>query len=105
MDINVQVAVRCRPMSTKETSRGCVNIIDIGKTSTSEVSNTVHVKSVPGTGTGNSGGGEEKDFTFDFCYDAESTQSQVYNDLGQVRPFYGLCLKKYLNFFFYASLS
>lgn len=83
MDINVQVAVRCRPMSSKETSRGCVNIINIGKTSTSNVSNTIHVKSVPGTGTGNSGGGEDKDFTFDYCYDVESTQSQVYNDLGQ----------------------
>mmetsp|Transcript_20554 Transcript_20554/g.28323 ORF Transcript_20554/g.28323 Transcript_20554/m.28323 type:complete len:818 (-) Transcript_20554:135-2588(-) len=83
MDINVQVAVRCRPMSSKETSRGCVNIINIGKTPTSKVFNTVHVKSVPGTGTGNSGGGEDKDFTFDYCYDAESTQSQVYNDLGQ----------------------
>ena len=84
MDINVQVAVRCRPMSSKEINRGCINVITIGQTASSSVPNTVHVKGVPGTGTGNSGGGEDRDFTFDYCYGADSTQFQVYSDLGQV---------------------
>ena len=82
MDINVLVAVRCRPMSSKEINRGCVNIIAMGQTASGTVQNTVHVAGV--AGTSNSGGGEDRDFTFDFCYGADSTQSKVYTDLGQV---------------------
>lgn len=69
MDLNVKVAVRCRPMSIKEIARGCANIIDIQPTS-------VHIKSVDPQN-------EAKDFTFDHCYGSDSTQIQVYSDLGK----------------------
>lgn len=69
MDLNVKVAVRCRPMSSKETARGCANIIAIQPTS-------VHIKAVDAQH-------EDKDFTFDHCYGSDSIQSQVYNDLGK----------------------
>jgi len=68
-DLNVKVAVRCRPMSSKETARGCGNIISIQPTS-------VHIKAVDAQH-------EDKDFTFDHCYGSDSIQSQVYNDLGK----------------------
>ena len=69
MDLNVKVAVRCRPMSSKEVARGCGNIIEITPTS-------VHIKSVDAQH-------ENKDFTFDNCYGADSLQTQVYEDLGR----------------------
>ena len=68
-DLNVKVAVRCRPMSSKETARGCNNIITISPTS-------VHIKAVDTQH-------EDKDFTFDHCYGAESLQTTVYDDLGK----------------------
>ena len=68
-DLNVKVAVRCRPMSSKETARGCNNIIAISPTS-------VHIKAVDAQH-------EDKDFTFDHCYGAESLQTTVYDDLGK----------------------
>lgn len=69
MDLNVKVAVRCRPMSSKEIARGCGNIIDITPTS-------VHIKSVDAQH-------EDKDFTFDHCYGSDSLQTTVYEDLGR----------------------
>lgn len=69
MDVNVKVAVRCRPMSSKEIAKNCTNIIEM-------TDKTVHVKGVDQNQ-------EEKDFTFDHCYDGNSTQGQVYGDLGR----------------------
>lgn len=69
MDVNVKVAVRCRPMSTKEIARGCINIVNI-------VNNSITVK-----GTENNS--EDKTFTFDYAFDGNSTQQKVYQDLGQ----------------------
>ena len=68
-DLNVKVAVRCRPMSSKEVARGCGNIIDItGK--------SIHINSTDAQH-------EAKDFTFDFCYGPDSLQTTVYEDLGR----------------------
>lgn len=69
MDLNVKVAVRCRPMSSKETARGCQNIILISGTKI--------------TINGVDAQHESKDFTFDFCYGPDSEQNSVYLDLGQ----------------------
>lgn len=69
IDLNVKVAVRCRPMSSKETARGCQNIILISGTKI--------------TINGVDAQHESKDFTFDFCYGSDSEQSTVYLDLGQ----------------------
>ncbi|KAJ1418578.1 P-loop containing nucleoside triphosphate hydrolase protein [Ochromonadaceae sp. CCMP2298] len=68
MDLNVKVAVRCRPMSSKETARGCNNIISMTPSS-------VHIKAVESSH-------EDKDFTFDHCYFTDSQQTDVYRDLG-----------------------
>lgn len=68
MDLNVKVAVRCRPMSSKEVARGCGNIITITE-------KTVHIKAVDTQH-------EDKDFTFDHCYGSDSLQTNVYADLG-----------------------
>lgn len=70
MDVNVKVAVRCRPMNSKETNRGCNDIVQINsslKSLTVKSPDTQH---------------EEKTFTFDYVYGSDSTQIQVYKDLG-----------------------
>ena len=69
MDSNVKVAIRCRPLSSKETGRGCNNIVRISN-------NAVRIEKV-------SDGLEAKEFVFDHCYDIDSKQEQVYVDLGQ----------------------
>ena len=69
MDLNVKVAVRCRPMSSKETARGCQSIILISGTKI--------------TINGVDAQHESKDFTFDFCYGPDSEQNTVYLDLGR----------------------
>jgi hypothetical protein len=68
MDVNIKVAVRCRPLSSKETARGCRSIVNITD------------KEVRIMGTDSD---EEKTFTYDHCYFTDSTQEQVYDDLGR----------------------
>jgi outer membrane protein assembly factor BamE (lipoprotein component of BamABCDE complex) len=69
MDVNVKVAVRCRPMSGKEIARGCTTIVEIAN-------NSIVIHS-PDTSM------EDKLFAFDHVYDGNSSQQQVYLDLGQ----------------------
>ena len=70
MDLNVKVAVRCRPMSQRELGRGCQAIITMdGPTAVSVLT--------PGDASA-----PPKTFTFDHCYYTDSTQEQVYADLG-----------------------
>ena len=66
MDVNVKLAVRCRPISGKEISRGCSNIVEILGNSIVVYENT-----------------DDKTFTFDYVYGGDSSQQQVYNDLGR----------------------
>ena len=68
MDLNVKVAVRCRPMSSREVGRGCKTIIAM-------TDKTVAVSSGDTSQP-------PKEFTFDHCYYMDSTQDQVYADLG-----------------------
>ena len=70
--MNVQVAVRCRPLSSKEISRGCSEIVEM-------TDKTVSITAPPGARVD---GDREKSFTFDFCYFTDSKQDQVYQDLG-----------------------
>ena len=69
MDVNVKVAVRCRPMSGKETARGCNSIVEI-------LGNSLVIHSPDSSS-------EDKTFTFDYVYGGDSTQQMVYNDLGR----------------------
>ncbi len=58
-------------MSSKEVTRGCANVITMTAT-TVRVENTQDSQLMP-----------PRDFTFDHCYFSDSTQDQVYQDLGQ----------------------
>ena len=77
MDLNVAVAVRCRPMSSKELARGCQNIVTVTN------GNAIHIDPPSGEIGKTASKQDAKDFTFDHCYDHTSTQRQVYRDLGQ----------------------
>jgi len=67
--INVKVAVRVRPLSTKELNRNCQTIINV-------VDSSIHVKALDNQRI-------ERQFAFDYCYDSNSLQENVYNDLGK----------------------
>jgi hypothetical protein len=77
MDVNIKVAVRCRPMSSSEAKRGCESVIKISGKS-------VCIKAK------NAKESEEKSFTFDHCYYSDTTQAQVYEDLGKNVVYQGL---------------
>lgn len=68
MNMNVRVAVRCRPMNSKETARGYSSVV----TMTDQTVTVIPQET----------GQEKKEFRFDHCYFIESTQDQVYQDLG-----------------------
>lgn len=71
MDVNVRVAVRCRPMNAKELARNCTDVVSI-------LPNSVTIKPPPDARENT----EDKMFTFDYAYGGDSTQIQVYQDLG-----------------------
>src|SRR5690349_21086620 len=78
VETNVKVAVRCRPMSTKETNRNCACIVSMPD------SRSVKVVPPPSSsGAMSADANETKQFTFDHCYFSDSTQQQVYKDLGE----------------------
>lgn len=70
-ETNVRVAIRCRPMSSKETARGCTSIIDFPGP------RAIHIRPPPDKQDRG-----EKDFTFDFSYSQDTTQDLVYSDIG-----------------------
>jgi hypothetical protein len=74
METNVKVAVRCRPMSSKEEARGCGNIVEID-----EATGHVQINGLEGADKGAKDG---KEFTFDYAYGINSTQDQVYKAIG-----------------------
>ena len=88
MDLNVKVAVRCRPMNSKETNRGSTSVVTMTKT-------TVHIKNSEG---------HPKDFTFDHCYFTDSTQEKVYEDLGKSFQNLRFILSLYLSFISYPHI-
>ena len=68
---NIRVAVRCRPISKSEQSRGSSSCVEIN-----QAENSVKIKNVEKADE------PPKLFTFDYSYGDESLQSQVYTDLG-----------------------
>lgn len=83
-DVNVKVAVRCRPMSSRETQMGAREIVQVLDGSTVVISPTADndaslASALETTGTAL----EKKQYTFDFAYYAESTQAQVYEDVAK----------------------
>lgn len=77
MDVNIKVAVRCRPMSSSEMKKGCGSVVTMKD-------NSVSIKPKDAAES------ETKTFTFDHCYFAEATQEQVYQDLGKNVVYQGL---------------
>ena len=74
MDLNVKVAVRCRPMSSKELNKGSISVVKM-------IDKTVHISNPDELNPA-------KDFTFDHCYFTDSTQVEVYADIGNHNFFY-----------------
>lgn len=63
---NVKVAVRCRPMSRREIDQGHSSIVEVD-----DAGKTMTLQTERGP----------RSFTFDHAYGADSSQSQVYEDL------------------------
>ncbi|KAG7391931.1 putative ATP-dependent RNA helicase ddx49 [Phytophthora pseudosyringae] len=87
-DVNVKVAVRCRPMSSRESqmgARGVVQVLD-GTTVViypSADAEAAASSSAAASETLEAAASEKKQFTFDFAYYTESTQAQVYGDIAK----------------------
>ena len=64
----VKVAVRCRPMNTKEIERGSGCVVDCNETN-----KTVTLQTVGDDMSG-------RKFTYDYVYGVDSTQKQVYDE-------------------------
>ena len=65
--VNVRVAVRARPLSSKERERGCSECVTMkGKVATIVDEN-----------------GNSRQFSFDYCYWTNTAQSTVYEDLAR----------------------
>ena len=77
--VNVQVVVRCRPLSSRETERGSTEIVTVTD------GTGVHIR--------NPRDASDKAFTFDHGYFTDSTQQQVYDDIG--RPIVDKALQGY----------
>ena len=65
----VRVMVRCRPMNSKEKDNGSKNVIEIDKTV-----NQVIIQGLEDIA------GDQRAFTYDAVYGADSTQRQVYDE-------------------------
>ena len=70
--VNVKVALRCRPLSKKELSEGDRSIFE-------KDGNVARLQDPDGR----QNGGQPIEFGFDHVYDADSTQLQVYEDVGK----------------------
>ncbi|KAG5445899.1 Kinesin-like protein kif3a, variant 2 [Clonorchis sinensis] len=70
---NVKVAVRCRPLNQKELAAGCKSVIMIDELNGSVVlSKMTHSSDEP-----------QKQFTFDFVFDIQSKQADLYNKVAR----------------------
>ncbi|GAB9475582.1 unnamed protein product [Globisporangium polare] len=83
-DVNVKVAVRCRPMSSRETQMGAQAVVHVLE----GVTIVIHPSAGVAEGDGSSASANpeapgKKQFTFDHAYGAESTQTQVYDDIAR----------------------
>ncbi|OQR92364.1 kinesin-like protein [Achlya hypogyna] len=67
-DVNVKVAVRCRPMSGKETQMGASTIVGVQDT-------MISIR--------NPADDDIKKFTFDYAYSVDSQQTTVYTDVAR----------------------
>ncbi|KAF1323440.1 Kinesin-like protein, partial [Globisporangium splendens] len=86
-DVNVKVAVRCRPMSSREMQIGAQSIVRVSDGTTIVIQATaIDENSSIGelSAASSDHNSTRKQFTFDHAYGSDSVQSQVYDDI--VRP-------------------
>nr|CCA16082.1 kinesinlike protein putative [Albugo laibachii Nc14] len=84
-DVNVKVAVRCRPMNSRETQLGAKCVVSVHDNQSVRIqspSGSENVFSSKSSGNGSLDIGT-KLFTFDHAYFIDSTQEQVYNDIAK----------------------
>ena len=70
---NIRVAVRCRPFNSRENALGSKKVITVVEGKTVKAKSDSESKSAD----------DEKVFTYDHAYDMDSTQDQVYQDIGE----------------------
>jgi hypothetical protein len=70
--VNVKVAVRCRPFNKKEGEKGAKVCVEVNAEA-----HSISIKNLKDPSE------KPKNFTFDFAYYIESTQQQVYDDIGK----------------------
>ncbi|KAG1684241.1 hypothetical protein DVH05_012902 [Phytophthora capsici] len=80
-DVNVKVAVRCRPMSSRETQMGARGVVQVLDGTTVVIYPTADAEAASTSETTETC--EKKQYTFDFAYYTESTQAQVYGDIAK----------------------
>lgn len=84
-DVNVKVAVRCRPMNTRETQLGAKCVVSVQDNHSIRIQSSSSLEN--GSSPKPSGDGAldagTKLFTFDHAYFIDSTQEQVYNDVAK----------------------
>ncbi|GMF24755.1 unnamed protein product [Phytophthora fragariaefolia] len=86
-DVNVKVAVRCRPMSSRETQMGARAVVQVVDGTTVVIYPSADAEapasaSAAAADTADAAS-EKKRYTFDFAYYTESTQAQVYGDIAK----------------------
>ncbi|CEG42212.1 kinesin-like protein [Plasmopara halstedii] len=81
-DVNVKVALRCRPMSSRETQMGAREIVQVVDGTTVIISPTADKNLSPAVEATDTALGK-KQYTFDNAYYTESTQAQVYEDIAK----------------------
>uniref|UniRef100_K3X6A3 Kinesin-like protein n=1 Tax=Globisporangium ultimum (strain ATCC 200006 / CBS 805.95 / DAOM BR144) TaxID=431595 RepID=K3X6A3_GLOUD len=85
-DVNVKVAVRCRPMSSRETQMGAQPIVRVSD-GTTIVIQAAAIDENSSTGESSAASSDHsstrKQFTFDHAYGSDSVQSQVYDDIAR----------------------
>ncbi|EGZ16226.1 hypothetical protein PHYSODRAFT_316274 [Phytophthora sojae] len=86
-DVNVKVAVRCRPMSSRETQMGARGVVQVLDGTTVVIYPTADAEASASSSTAPSetsdAASDKKQYTFDFAYYTESTQAQVYDDIAK----------------------
>ncbi|GLE01271.1 hypothetical protein PINS_up010101 [Pythium insidiosum] len=102
-DVNVKVAVRCRPMNSRETQLGAQSIVQVVDGRTVLIRNPLAEDNASATSTGvesprggadaSSSSAAVKQFTFDFAYASDATQQRVYDDVA--RPIVDQALQGY----------
>ncbi|KAJ0401552.1 hypothetical protein ATCC90586_002860 [Pythium insidiosum] len=100
-DVNVKVAVRCRPMNARETQLGAQSIVTVVDGRTVSIRNPLAEDGAsaqptiesPRAGESASSSSAVKQFTFDHAYFTDATQQQVYDDVA--RPIVDQALQGY----------